>query len=92
MLTRFLEAVPVLPIDETACDIFGRERGRLRREGRTIGDFDLLIAATCLRHGLTLCSNNRRLAHRSDKRHLRRGAEIRSPLGTPAQHPGRSAS
>lgn len=25
-----------------------------------IGDFDLLIAATCLRHGLTLCSNNRR--------------------------------
>ncbi|MEK7446545.1 MAG: type II toxin-antitoxin system VapC family toxin [candidate division NC10 bacterium] len=60
VLTRFLEAVSVLPIDETACDIFGRERGRLRRDGRTIGDFDLLIAATCLRHGLTLCSNNRR--------------------------------
>jgi len=31
-------------------------------------------------------------AHRSDKRHLRREAEIRPPLGTPAQHPGRSAS
>jgi len=51
---RFLEAVSVLPIDGTACDIFGQERGRLRREGRTIGDFDLCIAATCLRHGLTL--------------------------------------
>ena len=31
-------------------------------------------------------------AHRSDKRHLRRAAETRPPLGTPAQHPGRSAS
>ena len=29
---------------------------------------------------------------RSDKRHLRRAAEIRPPLGTPAQHPGWSAS
>jgi predicted nucleic acid-binding protein len=42
------------------CRIFGRERGRHRQQGRTIGDFDLLIAATCLRHQLEICTNNRR--------------------------------
>jgi tRNA(fMet)-specific endonuclease VapC len=31
------------------CDLFGRERGKLRQRGRLIGDFDLLIAATCWR-------------------------------------------
>jgi hypothetical protein len=28
---------------------------------RTVGDFDLFIAATALRHGLTICTNDRRL-------------------------------
>jgi hypothetical protein len=40
--------------------IFGRERGRLRAAGLTIGDFDLLIAATALQYDLTLLTNNRR--------------------------------
>jgi predicted nucleic acid-binding protein len=38
----------------------GRERRRLRQQGRTIGDFELLIAATCRRHQLQICTNNRR--------------------------------
>jgi len=38
--------------------VFGRERGRLRAAGKT--DFDLLLGATALRHGLTLLTNNRR--------------------------------
>lgn len=59
-LVRLLSATEVLPVDEAVCDVFGRERARLRQQGRLIGDFDLLIAATCLRHGLVLCSNNRR--------------------------------
>ena len=40
-LVRFVSAVTVLPIDEEVCDIFGRERGRLRQRGTMIGDFDL---------------------------------------------------
>jgi predicted nucleic acid-binding protein len=40
--------------------VFGRERGRLRAAGKTVGDFDLLLGATALRHGLTLLTNNRR--------------------------------
>lgn len=58
-LEAFLEDVSVLGIDEEICRIFGRERGRLRKEGKLIGDFDLLIAATGLHYGLTVLTNNR---------------------------------
>jgi tRNA(fMet)-specific endonuclease VapC len=50
----------VLEIDEEVTRIFGRERGRLRRLHRTVGDMDLLIGATAIRHDLTLLTNNRR--------------------------------
>ena len=59
-LQSFLAGVSVVGVDEEICRIFGRERGRLRREGRRIADFDLLIAATCLRHNLAVLTNNRR--------------------------------
>ena len=59
-LQDFLSGIEVVSIDEETCRRFGRERGRLRAEGRMIADFDLLIAATSLRHSLTLLSNNRR--------------------------------
>jgi tRNA(fMet)-specific endonuclease VapC len=50
----------ILNIDEETCKIFGKERGRLRAAGLMIGDCDLLIGATALRHNLTLLTNNRR--------------------------------
>ena len=59
-LQEFLSGVNILPMDDEVCRIFARERGRLRAEGTLIGDFDLLIGATALRHGLTLLTNNRR--------------------------------
>jgi tRNA(fMet)-specific endonuclease VapC len=59
-LLDFLVGITLLPIDDATCRIFGRERGRLRREGRRIPDFDLMIAATCLRHYLVILTNNRR--------------------------------
>lgn len=40
VLSRFLSGVTVLPIDERVCDVFGRERGKLRQPGRIVGDFD----------------------------------------------------
>jgi tRNA(fMet)-specific endonuclease VapC len=60
VLQRFLAGVSILPIDEEVCEIFGRERGRLRQRAMAVGDFDLLIASTCLRYDLTLCTNNQR--------------------------------
>ncbi len=50
----------VIDMDEETCKIFGKERGRLRAAGLMIGDCDLLIAATALRHHLTILTNNRR--------------------------------
>jgi tRNA(fMet)-specific endonuclease VapC len=58
-LHNFLRGVNTIGIDEEVCKIFGRERGRLRKAGQLIGDFDLLIAATGLHYGLTVLMNNR---------------------------------
>lgn len=59
-LQAFLRGVDVLGVDVDTCQIFGRERAKLRAARRMIGDFDLLIDATALRYRLTLFSNNRR--------------------------------
>ena len=59
-LSDFLDCVEVLPLDDATCRIFAGERRRLRVAGNIIGDFDLMIGSTALRHGLTLLTNNRR--------------------------------
>ena len=58
-LNGFLRGVHIIGIDEEACKIFGRERGRLRKQSALSGDADLLIAATGLHYGLTVLTNNR---------------------------------
>ena len=65
-LQDFLRGVTVLGLDERTCQIFGKERGRLRAAGLMIGDCDLLIGATALRYDLTLLTNNRRHFERID--------------------------
>jgi len=60
-LQRFLNPeLTILGMDEETCKIFGKARGRLRAAGLMIGDCDLLIGVTALRHNLTLLTNNRR--------------------------------
>jgi tRNA(fMet)-specific endonuclease VapC len=58
-------------IDEETSKIFGKERGRLRAAGLMIGDCDLLIGATALRHNLTLLTNNRRHFERIEGLHMK---------------------
>jgi tRNA(fMet)-specific endonuclease VapC len=48
----------VLLIDEPAAEQFGRYKAFLRRDGRPIGDIDLLIAGVARHHGLTVVTNN----------------------------------
>lgn len=60
ILQNFLASVEPLTLDDETCRIFSRERRRLRAAGTPIGDFDLLIGATAIRHDLTLLTNNRR--------------------------------
>ena len=59
-LQNFLSGINIVGLDDEICRIFARERGRLRAEGSIIGDFDILIGATAIRHGLILLTNNRR--------------------------------
>jgi tRNA(fMet)-specific endonuclease VapC len=60
MLEEFLSGVVILGLDEEICKRLGQLRGSLRKRGQIIGDFDLLIAASALRHQLTLLTNNRK--------------------------------
>ncbi len=71
----FLLGIELVGIDEEITRVFGRVRGRLRGEGKTIGDFDFLIGATALHLGLTLLTNNRR-HFRVD----RESSDLRKPL------------
>ncbi|MFO7773082.1 MAG: type II toxin-antitoxin system VapC family toxin [Dehalococcoidia bacterium] len=58
VLGDFMSGVSVLAISGQICKTFGKERARLRKEGKLIGDFDLLIASTCVHHELTLLTDN----------------------------------
>lgn len=59
-LVEFLQDVTIIGIDEETSRLFGRERGRLRAEGKRVADFDLMIGVTARQHNLTLLTNNRR--------------------------------
>jgi len=59
-LDDFLSGVSIIGVEDEICRLFGKERGRLRQVKKMIGDFDLLIASTCLHHNLTLLTNNRK--------------------------------
>ena len=60
---EFAQSITVLPIIG-ALDIYGREKARLKTQGRPIGDFDLLIGATAIANGLTVVTRNVREFHR----------------------------
>lgn len=51
---------PILPVDERVAAHFGSLSAGLRRAGQPRPALDLLIAATCLRHGLAVATLNAR--------------------------------
>lgn len=57
---RFLRSVVILPLTQPIMQQFARIRGELRRTGKIIGDFDILIASTAIQHHLTLLTRNTR--------------------------------
>jgi tRNA(fMet)-specific endonuclease VapC len=52
--------IPVLPLDASTGQHYGRIRAELERKGSPIGAYDMLIAAHALALGLTLVTNNAR--------------------------------
>lgn len=57
MIESFLDEVEVLSIDG-CIDKFASEKAGLSKAGSLVDNFDLLIGATAVHHGLTLVTNN----------------------------------
>jgi tRNA(fMet)-specific endonuclease VapC len=59
-LDRFVTPLDVVPFDASAAGMYGRLRSELESKGKTIGAFDLLIAAHALSLSLPLVTHNTR--------------------------------
>ena len=56
-LDNFLTGIQILPIINSL-DIYAEEKARLRKKGRPIDDFDLLIGASAIANDMILVTNN----------------------------------
>jgi tRNA(fMet)-specific endonuclease VapC len=56
-LDNFLTGVQIIPIFHSL-DLYAKEKARLRKAGKPIDDFDLLIGVTSVTHKLTMVTNN----------------------------------
>ncbi len=57
LVENFTSQIIILPIFE-GIKIFAKEKARLRKEGKIISDFDLLIGATAIANKMILVTNN----------------------------------
>jgi len=56
-LDNFLTGIQILPIINSL-DIYAEEKARLRKQGKTIDDFDLLIGTSAIANDMILVTNN----------------------------------
>ena len=59
-VTRFISAIHSLPFDSECAHLAGEINARLLNQGTPVGIMDVFIAATCIRYGWTLVTNNTR--------------------------------
>ena len=57
---QFLDSLVSLPFDDSAAEVYGRERARLAKLGTPIGIHDLQIASIALAHQATVVTHNTR--------------------------------
>lgn len=60
VISNFLTSVVLLPFDEVDAEQAGQIRSSLKTQGQPIGAYDVLIAATALRHQLIMVTANQR--------------------------------
>jgi len=65
-LTQFLSIIDILPFDAKAASQYGIIRADLQRQGKLIGQMDMLIAAHAKANGYILVTNNVREFARVD--------------------------
>lgn len=59
VLEKFLNQLIILPLFN-AIEIYAKEKVRLRKKGKMISDFDLLIGATAIGHNLLMITENQK--------------------------------
>ncbi len=57
MVEKFLSHIQIVPLI-TSYDFYASEKVRLRKEGKTVDEFDLLIGCTAVVNGRILVTNN----------------------------------
>ena len=57
LIAEFAKMINVLPAFD-GFDIYAQEKARLRKSGKLVDDFDLLIASTAIFNKLTLVTDN----------------------------------
>lgn len=57
LIEKFVNDVKVIPIYNSILK-YGKEKARLRKEGKMISDFDLLIACTSIENDLIMITEN----------------------------------
>ena len=57
LVNQLVEMISVIPVYD-AISIYGRQKAKLRREGRLIGDFDLLIGSTSIANKMVMVTQN----------------------------------
>jgi tRNA(fMet)-specific endonuclease VapC len=66
IMDAFFGAIRLLPYDHNAAQATAKVRASLKKRGRPIGAYDVLIAGTALAHDLTLVTSNTREFNRVD--------------------------
>lgn len=59
VLEDFVSGLQVIPIFHSL-DLYASEKARLRKMGRTVDDFDLLIGVAAVTHNLKMVTRNRK--------------------------------
>lgn len=62
IVEAFLPKFFIIPV-YNSLDIYAKEKAKLRKQGLLVDDFDILIGATAIAHGMTMVTNN--VAHLS---------------------------
>ncbi|UJP65354.1 type II toxin-antitoxin system VapC family toxin [Mongoliitalea daihaiensis] len=57
IINEFTNLIKLIPIFK-AIDIFAKEKARLRKTGRVVDDFDLLIGSSAIVNNMVLVTNN----------------------------------
>ena len=64
LVTRFLETLPILGLDEPSVRLFGETKALLERQGQRLADADLFIAAIGVARNAAVVTGNRRHCER----------------------------